>query len=82
VVAAIAVAVGGSVAAGAIAETAIRERAAGWNASVPADTIVFDAYRYQEALYENDGSNPGSDLEALPRPCARGSPERSPGDRS
>ncbi|MEJ7800114.1 MAG: ABC transporter permease [Ilumatobacter sp.] len=65
VVAAIAVAVGGSVAAGAIAETAIRERAAGWNASVPADTIVFDAYRYQEALYENDGSNPVIDLEAL-----------------
>lgn len=66
VVAAIAVAVGGSVAAGAIAETAIRENADNWNASVPADTIVLEGRRLQQALDENERSAPMVDLEALP----------------
>lgn len=42
VVAAIAVVVGGSVAAGAIVETAVRERAANWIPIVPADAVVID----------------------------------------
>ncbi len=66
VVAAIAVAVGGSVAAGAIVETAIRENASNWSATLPDDTIVFDAHTYQDGTYGPDELATVLDMDALP----------------
>ncbi len=63
VIAAIAVAVGGSVAAGAIAETAVRERADNWIPTLPADTVVIDSYRFIE---DTDPAEPILDMDALP----------------
>lgn len=65
VVAAIAVAVGGSVAAGSIVEAAMRENLS-WLPTLPADSIVFESHYNQEAEYETDAGSPMIDLDALP----------------
>ena len=59
-------AVGGSVAAGAIIESAIRERAANWGPTLPADTVVFDAFFYPEATYPSEATEEVIDVPALP----------------
>ena len=65
VVAAIAVAVGGSVAAGAVVETAIRENAGTSIPTLPDDAIAFDVAAYGYAYDETD-IDPIIDLDPLP----------------
>ncbi len=67
VIAAIAVAVGGSVAAGAIVETSVREDANSWTPTLPADAIVIDSYQFIEgSAFDTDPLEPILDLDALP----------------